>query len=105
MAKVDIEGIRKAIRQKKYIVRRHARRRMEERQIYHYQLLKAVLEGEVIEEHPKSKPFPKCLIMKHIDNDPLYVSCGFDGETAYIITVHWYDTEKWINPWTRKGRK
>ena len=102
MAKPDIEGIREAIRLGKYIVRRHARRRMEERQVRHDTALEVILEGKVIEEYPSAEPFPKCLVMKHIEGEPLYVSCGFNGETAYIITVHWYDPEKWIDPWTRR---
>jgi hypothetical protein len=30
--------------------------------------------------------------------EPLYVSCAFDGELAYIVTVHWYDASMWVDP-------
>jgi hypothetical protein len=40
--------------------------------------------------------------MALVREEPLYVSCAFDGSYAYIITVHWYDPAKWVDPWTRK---
>jgi hypothetical protein len=40
--------------------------------------------------------------MAYVHEEPLYVSCAFDGQTAYIITVHWYDPSVWIDPWTRR---
>jgi len=39
------------------------------------------------------------------NKEPLYVSCGFNGNYVYLITVYWYDPKKWIDPWTRKRRK
>jgi len=35
---------------------------------------------------------------------PLYVSVAFNQSShlLYIITVHWFDPKKWVDPWTRR---
>lgn len=87
-------------------MRRHARRRKAQRKIYHWEIKKVIPDGQILEENVKAKPFPKCLIMDFVrKNEPLYVSCSFDGTCVYVITVYWYDSKKWIDPWTRKRRK
>ena len=58
--------------------------------------------GDVIEEHVNARPFPKALFMATVRGEPLYVPCAYDGEAAHIITVYWYDPDKWMDPWTRK---
>ena len=42
-----------------------------------------ILSGEMIEEHPDADPFPKALFMASFRENPLYVSCAFDGRSAY----------------------
>ena len=60
---------------------------------------------DLIETYPKANPFPAYLFMGLVkEEEPLYVLCGFDSETVYIITVHWLDPKKWIDPWTRRRR-
>ena len=39
------------------------------------------------------------------EKEPLYVSLGFTGEWVIIITVHWYDPRKWIDPCTRRKKR
>lgn len=58
----------------------------------------------MIEHSPKAHPLPKCLMMKIIDKEPLYVAVAYNADInyAYIITVHGYDPEKWDDPRTRK---
>lgn len=100
---IDLEEIKRAVKAKKYYIRAHARNRMTERGIEKEEVEKALMEGEILEEHPQDKPYPKCLIMGFVrEREPLYVSCSFDGEEVYIVTVHWMDPEEWIDPWTRR---
>lgn len=97
------EKLREAIRQNKYIIKQHAKQRMGERQVSGAEMSDVIINGDMIEETSDAFPFPKYLFMKLVrDGEPLYVSVAFDGELAYIITVHWYDPGKWIDPWTRK---
>ena len=71
--------------------------------------LRVIQEGEIIEiieQHPRAKPFPKCLMMAEVEpSKPLYVALGYDRARNYlhIITVHWLDPSKWEDPWTRKA--
>jgi hypothetical protein len=41
------------------------------------------------------------------DNQPLYVSVGYDvsPDRLYVITVHWLDPRTWKDPWQRRRRK
>jgi hypothetical protein len=103
MNKINLEQIRKAVKGKNYLIKRHARKRMVERGITLGEVTGVIERGKIVEQNPKARPFPKCLILGFVRNGkPLYVSCAFDGETAYIITVHWYDPNKWFDPWTRR---
>jgi hypothetical protein len=103
MDDLEIEKIRQAVRANKVEISGHAKKRMGLRKIKFEEVVEIILSGEIIEQTPKVTPYPKCLILGFVrKREPLYVSCAFDGETVYIITVHSYDPEKWIDPWTRK---
>jgi len=98
-----IDRIRQEVTRNNYVITHHARQRKGERQVGYQEIMATILHGEVIERHPHATPYPKCLFMYLVrPNDPLYVSCGFDGQRAYIITVHWFDPEKWIDRRTRR---
>jgi hypothetical protein len=98
-----IEEIRKAVQANKIEISAHAKKRMGRRMVIFKEVIEIILSGEIIEQTPEAKPYPKCLILGFVrEKEPLYVSCAFDGETVYVITVHWYDPEKWIDPWRRK---
>jgi hypothetical protein len=105
---IALPTIRAAARAGRITWRYHALRRATERGITREQALRVLEEGEVIEQRPDTKPFPKCLLMRMEEERlPLYVSLGYDEEndTLYIITVHWLDPEKWDDPWTRRGKQ
>jgi hypothetical protein len=72
------------------------------RKCTHANIKYVIAKGDVIEQHPDNRPDPKALFMAYVDEEPLYVSCAFDGSYAYIITVHRYDADRWIGPWTRR---
>lgn len=100
---MDLKKLHEAVRQNKYIIKQHAKQRMGERQVTDTEMLDVIFNGDMIEETSDAFPFPKCLLMKLVrGGEPLYASVAFDGELAYIITVHWYDPGKWVDPWTRK---
>ena len=103
MSYVDIAGLRKAVRERRYRFTTHAAQRIGERNISILEVIAVIEAGEVVEEHPEDQPHPKVLLMGRIKGVPMYVSCAFDGRHAHIITVHWYDENKWIDPWTRRN--
>lgn len=102
---LDLTIIQWAARAGRITWRYHALLRAQERGITRAQ---ALIEGEVIEQRPRAKPYPQCLMMKVMaDNRPLYVSLGYDqrGDRIYIIIVHWLDPSRWEDPWRRRRRR
>jgi hypothetical protein len=102
MPELDIEALRHAVQEDRYLITVHAQQRMGLRKITHADIKYVVASGDVVEQYPDNQPDPKALFMAHIKGEPLYVSCAFDGNYAYIVTVHRYDPTKWVDPWTRR---
>ena len=69
---------------------KHILIRLAELQIFQYDVIEAILEGEIIEDYPADKPFSSCLFLKVIKNNPLHVVVSFDdlNQKAYIITAY-----------------
>lgn len=64
------------------------------------------MKGEIIEDYSDDKPYPSCLIMGKIrDGFPLYVVCALSDRVYVIITAHWLDPEKWLDPKTRREKR
>ncbi len=81
--------------------------RARQRGITREQALRVLHSGDIVEQHPRARPFPKCLLVGMVAPElPLYVSVGHDSRRDYlhIITVHWLDPRKWEDPWTRKTK-
>ena len=105
---LDITVIRTAARAGRITWRYHALLRVQERGITRVQAIRVLTEGEIIEQRPRAKPFPKCVLMRtQEDNQPLYASVGYDtsDDRLYVITVHWLDPRKWEDPWQRRRRR
>jgi hypothetical protein len=100
--KLDIDALRKAVGEDRYRISFHAKFRMGQRKVADRDVEQVVETGDVIERHPRARPFPKALSMAHVRTGPLYVCCAYDGFQAYLITVYWYDPAKWVDPWTRR---
>jgi hypothetical protein len=105
---LDLPTIRRAAAASRVKWRYHALLRAYERGITREQALRVIQEGEILEQQPRAKPYPKCLMMRMIEhNRPLYVALAYDKTRDYlhIITVHWLDPSKWEDPWTRRPRR
>ncbi|PIP19077.1 MAG: hypothetical protein COX41_04820 [Candidatus Omnitrophica bacterium CG23_combo_of_CG06-09_8_20_14_all_41_10] len=100
-----LEQIRKKFNAGKYQITRHCPRRCDSRSISLKEIKEAINKGEVIETYPKDSPYSSCLIAGYVrQNEPLYVLCAL-GNIVHIITVHWLDPKKWLNPRTRREKK
>ena len=62
MDQIDVLKIRQLIRDEKYLIKSHARKRMAERGIRECEVLQVLLKGSIVEETLDAKPFPKCLL-------------------------------------------
>src|ERR1700676_3845572 len=91
MPSIDLADLRRAMQENRYLITTHAMWRMGLRKVSQDDIKQVIAEGDVIEEYPDNLPNPKILVMTHVREEPLYVSCAFDGSYAYIVTVHWSD--------------
>ncbi len=100
-----IKLIRKKILGNEYLITSHAQKRCDGRGISLEEIKYVISTGEIIEEYPDDVPYPSFLILGYVrKNEPLYVLIGH-GELVHIITVHWLDPDKWLNPRTRRENK
>jgi Domain of unknown function (DUF4258) len=105
---LDLTVMRTAARAGRITWRYHALLRAQERGITREDARRVLTEGEIIEQRPRAKPFPKCLLMRmQEDNRPLYASVGYDqsNDRLYVITVHGLDPRIWEDPWRRRRRR
>lgn len=99
-----LEQIRKKFNAGKFQITKHAQRRCDGRGISLAEIKEVVNRGEIIETYPKDSPYPSCLILGHVHEDePLYVLCAL-ANIVHIITVHWLDPVKWLDPKTRREK-
>jgi len=104
---LTLDTIQTAARAGRVKWRYHALLRAYQRGIRREQALRVIHQGEIVEQRPRARPFPKCLLMAMVEpGRPLYVSVGYDRARDYlhVITVHWLDPRKWEDPWTRKPK-
>ncbi len=102
---IDLSKIRSLVKNGLYKITLHAQKRMDQRGITLEELKKVIYDGEVVEEYPGDRPYPSCLFMGKVRGDlPLYVVCGL-GPKAHVITVHWLDPDKWLDPKTRREKR
>ncbi len=87
---MDIVKLREAIRKGNFDWKKHTLIRLAERNILQEIVLEVILEGEIIEEYPKDKPFLSCLMFKIVGEKPYYVVVSLDEQNkkAYIITTY-----------------
>lgn len=72
------------------IWRKHVLQKIAERGILQGDILKALLNGECIQEYKDDKPYPSALFYIWINDKPLHVVASFDyvQNIAYIITAY-----------------
>lgn len=98
----NIEKIKERIKTKTYSVRVHALERQIERSISETEIEEAILNGEIIEEYPKDKYSPSCLILGYNKKgSPLHIQCSL--EPMWVITC--YDPSEQKEKWSDDYRK
>jgi len=100
-----LEQIRKKFLHEEYKITKHAQRRCDLKGISLGAIKHVVSTGEIIENYSDDKPYPSYLILGYVrKGEPLYVLCAL-GEQVHIITVHWLDPAKWLDPKTRREKR
>ncbi|MBI1770298.1 MAG: DUF4258 domain-containing protein [Bacteroidetes bacterium] len=100
---MDIKKVQKALRKKFYFTH-HAVEKMIERKIDDAEIQEAIENGEIIEEYPKDKYGPTCLIYGLTKvRRPLHVLISY-SEPLWIITAYEPKESEWINYTTRREK-
>jgi len=102
-----IEKIRNLVSTGKIRWRVHVTHRMRERGIAPDEVVRCILNGEIIEEYADSYPYPAYLICCIVTKkEPLHVVCATNLNYLWIITVYRPDPKKWKNNFkTRRSKE
>lgn len=102
---IDLSKIRKLVGQGRYKLTQHALKRSDQREILISEVESVIQSGEIVEEYPEDTPYPSFLMLGYVRGDTaLYVLGAQGNELIYIITVHWLDPVKWLDPKTRREK-
>lgn len=101
---MTIEEIKEAIRRRHYIVVFHAFEEAEEDRLHISDVFNSVVHGEVIENYPDRKPYPRCLVLGFTGNGiPVHTVWEDDQAAgrAVLITVYRPKAADWLE-WRRR---
>lgn len=97
---MDIDSIRYFVQDGDYRFTHEAERRMDERDVTIEQIEQVLLNGRIVQEKPKQKPYPECTVLGYADRKltpdaeptpwPLHVACAM-GDELLIVTVYWLE--------------
>lgn len=93
---LDIEIIKKYVRDRKIIWTEHCLNKMNQRDISILDTKTAIDNGKIIEYYYDDYPYPSCLILGiDINNKILHIVCGISNDKVWMITAYYPDAEKW----------
>lgn len=104
---VDIQEIISAIRRDKIRITDYADEEALADRLTFDEIFFSVLQGEIIEDYPKDKPYPSCLIFGNsFKGEPIHSVWAYsrDAGWAVIITVYRPDPERWQD-WRIRRKK
>jgi len=96
-----------SIKENKFRVTEHATLQRLERNITIENIKHALLNGDIIEHNPESKPYPSCLVLGWLKTgDPLHVKCsiGTIEPKLRIVTVYEPSDEEWKSDYKIRKR-
>lgn len=82
-----VKFIRKSIKKRDYLIKKHARERASVRGISMHEVREALLSGEIVENYPEDKRGHSCLVEGSCKNEKIRIVCGISTEILAIITV------------------
>ncbi len=81
----------------------HVLKRCRERNITLNEIIRCIMNGEIIENYPEDYPFPSSLILECKIGNPIHVVAGIGNNKLWIITAYYPDLKHWDNDYkTRK---
>lgn len=103
MEKLNIDTIKRMVKEEKIRWTNHVIVRLFQRNISQKDIEKALLNGEIIEEYENDYPFPSCLVYGiNLNNEVLHIVCGANETVLWIITAYYPDNIKWENDFKKR---
>jgi len=96
------DEIKRLINRDQFLITKHARARMFERNITTDVMIEIIVNGQVIEEYPDDFPCPSFLILGFCNEMPLHVVIAFCNDHVRIITAYKPEKSRWENFKKRK---
>ena len=97
---MDIQSIIDAIRFTRILITDHADEEAHVDRLSFDEIFFSVLQGENIEDYPKDRPYPICLIYgDSFTGEPIHSVWAYNPETKWVvlITVYRPESERWID--------
>ncbi len=97
---MDIGCLKTAISQGMVRITDHADEQAADDALTLNEIYFSVMHGKIIEEYPKDKPYPSCLVMgRNCAAEPVHSVWAFNSENqwAVLITVYRPDPNRWID--------
>jgi len=104
---MDIENIIDAIRNIRVRITDHADEEEFEDGLAYEEIYSLVIQGEVILDYPKDKPYPSCLVLgRNFLGEAIHSVWAHNPENSWavLITVYRPNAERWID-WKVRVKK
>jgi len=101
---VEILDIVRAIQAGRIRITDHADEEAQDDNLNYDEIFFSVVQGEIIEQYGKDRPFPSCLVYGcTFEGEPVHSVWAYNEQTrwAVLITVYRPDPERWIN-WRKR---
>ena len=92
----DLERIKRFLKEDKFIISKHARIRMFQRNIPTDDIKSVIMKGEIIEEYTADEPCPSALVLGFLGNIPYHVVVAQCEDHVRIVTVYKPEKDRWI---------
>jgi len=102
-----IGDILNAIRNSRVRITDHADEEAFDDGLTYEEIYSSVVQGEVIEDYPKDKPYPSCLILgQNFSGEPIHSVWAYNPDNLWtvLITVYRPDPERWVD-WRERVKK
>jgi hypothetical protein len=104
---MEIDKIIDAIHGNRLRITNHADEEAQADKLNFDEIFFSILQGEIIEDYPRDKPFPSCLIYGDtFTGEPIHTVWAYNenNQWAVLITVYRPDPSRWIN-WRKRRPK
>ncbi|PJB50301.1 MAG: hypothetical protein CO103_02690, partial [Chloroflexi bacterium CG_4_9_14_3_um_filter_45_9] len=101
---MEISDLITAIQAGRIRITDHADEEAQDDNLNYDEIFFSVVQGEIIEQYGKDRPFPSCLVYGcTFEGEPVHSVWAYNEQTrwAVLITVYRPDPERWIN-WRKR---